>query len=216
MKKIISLFQRNYDGDKLVRNEVVPGAGWVNAGEGVATRKFDGSCCLVHGGKLFKRYEVVMRRPMAPAGVIAWEPERPLPTGFEPATEVDPTTRKQQGWVPVSDSDPADRWHREAWANQNFKTPEGGLVWLADGTYELLGPKVQGNPEREFVEREVGPGRHLLVLHGCHILGDCPRDFAGLRAFLETAGIEGVVWWRDLKDPDCDKVKIKRRDFFKR
>lgn len=26
MKKIISLFQRNYEGDKLVRDEVVPGA----------------------------------------------------------------------------------------------------------------------------------------------------------------------------------------------
>ena len=26
MKKIISLYQRNYDGDRLVRDEVVPGA----------------------------------------------------------------------------------------------------------------------------------------------------------------------------------------------
>ena len=58
MKKIISLFQRNYDGDLLVRDEVVPGAEWVIAGEGVATRKFDGTCCLVRDGKLFKRYEV--------------------------------------------------------------------------------------------------------------------------------------------------------------
>ncbi len=31
MQKIISLFQRNYDGDKLVRDEVVPGAEWVIA-----------------------------------------------------------------------------------------------------------------------------------------------------------------------------------------
>ena len=38
MQKIISLFQRNYDGDRLVRNEVVPGAEWVIAGEGVASR----------------------------------------------------------------------------------------------------------------------------------------------------------------------------------
>jgi hypothetical protein len=39
MQKIISLFQRNYDGDKLVRNEVTPGAEWVINGEGIATRK---------------------------------------------------------------------------------------------------------------------------------------------------------------------------------
>ena len=35
MQKIISLFQRNYDGDRQVRDEVVPGAEWVLAGEGV-------------------------------------------------------------------------------------------------------------------------------------------------------------------------------------
>jgi len=39
MKKIPSLFQRNYDGDRLVRDEVVPGAEWVMAGEGTATRQ---------------------------------------------------------------------------------------------------------------------------------------------------------------------------------
>ena len=36
MKKIISLFKRNYETDKLVRNEVVPGAEWVLQGEGTA------------------------------------------------------------------------------------------------------------------------------------------------------------------------------------
>lgn len=36
MKKTIGLFQRNYDGDRLVRDEIVPGAEWVAAGEGVA------------------------------------------------------------------------------------------------------------------------------------------------------------------------------------
>jgi hypothetical protein len=57
MRKIISLFQRNYDGDHLVRDEVVPGAEWVIAGEGVATRKFDGTCCMIRGGRLYKRYD---------------------------------------------------------------------------------------------------------------------------------------------------------------
>lgn len=42
MKKIISLFQRNYDTDKLVRPEIIPGAEWVIKGEGFATQKLDG------------------------------------------------------------------------------------------------------------------------------------------------------------------------------
>lgn len=58
MKKIISLFQRNYDGDRLIRDEVVPGAEWVLAGEGTPTRKYDGTCVLVEDGVMWKRYEV--------------------------------------------------------------------------------------------------------------------------------------------------------------
>jgi hypothetical protein len=76
---------------------------------------------------------------------------------------------------------------------------------LPEGTYELIGPKVLGNPER--VEA------HTLVPHGAEVLTDVPRDFAGVRAYLESHEIEGVVFWRAQGDPDCDMVKIKRRDF---
>jgi hypothetical protein len=50
MQKIISLFQRNYDTDRLVRDEVTPGAEWVINGEGIATRKWDGTCCKIEKG----------------------------------------------------------------------------------------------------------------------------------------------------------------------
>ena len=36
-----------------------------------------------------------------------------------------------------------------------------------------------------------------------------PRDFDGLRAFLETAGIEGIVWHHG----DGRMAKIKAKDF---
>lgn len=176
MKKIISLFQRNYDGDRQVRDEVVPGAEWVIAGEGRATRKWDGTCCMVHGGKLFKRYEV--------------KPGKTPPPDFIPANEVDENTGKQQGWRPVGDG-PEDAWHREA-----FKGDE------PDGTYELVGPKVQGGIE--------GFDSHELVPHGRHDVC-APRTFAELRAWFMGAGndIEGVVWWHD----DGRMVKIKAKDF---
>src|SRR5436309_823413 len=122
MQKIISLFQRNYETDRLVRDEIVPGAEWVIAGEGVATRKYDGTCCMVRDGKLYKRYEVK-------------QGNKP-PDNFEPANEIDETTGKQQGWVPVSETSPEDKWHREALKN-------GADYPLDhDGTYELLGPKI--------------------------------------------------------------------------
>jgi hypothetical protein len=177
MKKIISLYQRNYDGDRLVRDEVTPGAEWVIAGEGVATRKLDGTCCMIRDGKLWKRYEV--------------KPGATAPPGFEPATDVDEATGKIQGWLRAGDS-PEDRWHREA---MQFE------VTLADGTYELLGPKIQGNPE--------GHVQHILKPHGAEVLTGVPRDFDGLKAYLASANIEGIVWHH----PDGRMVKIKAKDF---
>jgi len=176
MRKIISLFQRNYETDKLVRDEVVPGAEWVLEGEGTATRKFDGTCCMVREGKLYKRYDA--KKGKTP------------PANFEPAQDYDEVTGHMPGWIPVGDG-PEDRWHREAF--------ERGFH--ADGTYELLGPKVQGNPER-FSE-------HRLVLHGSVELPEAPREFERIREFLRYADIEGIVWHH----PDGRMVKIKAKDF---
>jgi len=180
VRKIISLFQRNYEGDRLVRDEVVPGAEWVVAGEGVATRKWDGTCCMVRAGKLFKRYEL--------------KPGKTPPADFEPANDVDEHTGKQQGWRPVGDG-PEDVYHREAFTGTEL-----------DGTYELCGPHVQGNPE--------GFSRHILVPHGKAVLANVPRTFTALRDWfaanvVSKADVEGIVWHH----PDGRMVKIKAKDF---
>lgn len=178
MRKIPTLFLRDETNRSLVRNEVNPDAAWVLAGEGTPTRKWDGSCCLIRDGKLYKRYEVK-------AG-------KTPPPDFEPATDVDPETGKQQGWVPVGDG-PEDRWHRDAF--------EALAPLQGDGTYELIGPKVQGNPERWPV--------HVLLAHGKKVLPDAPRDFDGLKDYLARTDIEGIVWWH----PDGRMAKAKARDF---
>jgi hypothetical protein len=182
VKKIISLFQRNYDGDRKVRDEVVPGAEWVIAGEGVATRKWDGTCCMIRDGKLYKRYDAKRGRT--------------APPNFEPAQDYDEVTGHMPGWIPVTGA-PEDRWHMEAWGSLTSRE-------LEDGTYELIGPKVQGNPE--------GATRHELIRHGVHNLLDAPRDYEGLRDYLSDKPIEGIVWHH----PDGRMVKIKRRDFHAR
>ena len=184
MKKIISLFQRNYETDKLVRDEIVPGAEWVAQGEGVATRKYDGTCCLIRDGKLYKRYDAKQGKTPPP--------------NFEPAQDYDPVTGHMPGWIPVGDG-PEDRWHREAFDNltcyQLFEPKD-------NGTYELVGPKVNGNPE--------GFEKHQLVPHGYCQYPAAPRSFAGLKEFFEVNNfIEGLVWHH----PDGRMVKIKAKDF---
>jgi len=183
MKKIPSVFKRDYVGTRLVFDEVVPGCEWVLAGEGAATRKFDGTACMVSGGRLFKRYD-------------AKNGKQP-PVGFVPAQDPDEKTGHWPGWVPCDRHNPADRYHFEAWDNFE-EIPE-------DGTYELCGPKIQGNPE--------GCESHNLVPHGFELISEEPgldlRSFEGLKRYLGSAGIEGIVFHH----PDGRMAKIKARDF---
>jgi hypothetical protein len=181
MKKIPSLFMRDYDGNRQVYDEVVLGCEWVQRGEGVATEKIDGTACLIQDGVLYKRYDRKQGKP-APDGWIAAEPEPNEHTGHWP------------GWVPVGKGN-EDRWHREAFENLAH-IPKAG-----DGTYELIGPKVQGNPYH--LEN------HHLIPHGSHVLGSAPRTFNALRQYLTEFKFEGIVWHH----PDGRMCKIKRRDF---
>lgn len=179
MKKIVSLFQRNYDGDRLLRDEVVPGAEWVLAGEGVATLKVDGTCCMVRDGQLYKRYDA--------------KKGRTPPVGWEPCEEhPNEHTGHWPGWLLVGD-EPDSKYHREAWQERRATPP--------DGTYELIGPKVQSNPYAlEF---------HILVPHGLPIVPEPPRSFDGLKEWLEMFYVEGIVWHHQ----DGRMCKVKRSDF---
>jgi hypothetical protein len=184
VKKIPTIFVRDWEGTlgppaRFVTTEPHPDCAWVFAGEGVATRKYDGSACLIVGGRFYKRHEV--------------RPGKVEPEGFV-EVEYDEETGKQIGWVPVGDG-PEDRWHHEALATN----PE--LVSL-DGTYELVGPKVQGNPE--------GFEQHALVRHSDaeQLLGVL-LTYDGVREFLEGTNVEGIVW----DHPDGRMAKIKGKDF---
>ncbi len=177
MRKIPTIFERDWDGDRSrVVNVQNSSCGWVFDGLGTATQKLDGTSCLVRDGKLYKRREI--------------KSGQPAPADFEVA-DVDLETGKTVGWVPVGDG-AEDRWHREAWK----------ISWYEDGTYELLGPKVQGNPERKAF--------HALWRHDeAPFFNDAPRTFDSLKEWLADKDIEGLVWHH----PDGRMAKIKKRDF---
>lgn len=188
MKKIPTLYERDPDTRRrYVRPVVHPDCQWVIDGEGIATYKWDGTAVLIDD-----HYQPWKRREVK-AG-------KPIPEGFREETH-DLTTNKRTGWVPLDPDDKSNRWHLEALADH--LTPAGS-VELAPGTYELVGPKVQGNPH--------GIAAHELIRHGEQQMGEVPTGFDALRDWLHDIadpGFEGIVWHH----PDGRMAKIKAKDF---
>lgn len=180
MNKIPTLFDRDWDGD---RSRVLPyvsaGCDWVLAGEGVATRKYDGTCIMFDGHDWWARREV--------------KPGKLTPDNFV-SVSYDEETGKTVGWEPV-DQSPFVKFFQEA-LNQQPPTD-----W-EPGTYELVGPKIQKNPE--------GYETHQLIGHaGAEQVVNSDRSFRGIRLLLNGLSWEGIVYHH----PDGRMAKIKKRDF---
>lgn len=186
MKKIPTIFKRDMPNNPgIVLPELVVDDLWL--AEAIPTRKYDGSCCLVTATIFYRRREL-KRYAKKPEGWIL--------------ADTDDGTEKMVGWVPVSISDPADRWHRDAFSQLLVDAQNAGMAWPAGGTYELLGPKVQGNREAF--------AKHTLLPHAeAEILRDVPLEFDALKSWLAPRDIEGVVWHH----PDGGMAKVKKRDF---
>lgn len=184
MKKIPTLFKRDFtQNNHPITPEYNDDVAWVLRGEGIATRKYDGMCALVRDHKLYKRHEVK-------EGKIA-------PPDFEQVA-FDKETGKAYGWVQVGWG-AEDKWFLEAIRNHGANPDK---VELTDGTYELLGPKVQSNPEHA--------AEHYLQPHWlAESYSDTPTEFEALKKWLEDKDIEGIVWHH----PDGHMVKIKKKDY---
>jgi hypothetical protein len=186
VKKIPTLFVRDFEHDngRYVTEEVTPGCEWVLSGQGVPTRKYDGTCVrLDSSGAWWARREV--------------KPGKSAPSGYV-AEEHDNTTGKTVGWEPIAQA-PFAKFHTEAVANLD-RPP-------LPGTYELVGPKVNGNPEQVDGHRLI---RHddaeRLYLQLALTFDSIREDVLALAA---DEGCEGIVWHH----PDGRMAKIKARDF---
>ena len=183
MKKIPTLFERVYDGHKIV--DVLPNItkGCEDAFlYGKATVKFDGSCCAIISGEFYKRYDAKNGKPI-PEGAIKCQ------------EEADPITGHLPCWVKCDKDNPSDKWFWKAYDNTEELT-----VDISDGTYEAIGKHFQGNPynyENDY-----------LIKHG-ESEEEVVRTFEGVKEFLTNNILEGIVFWYN-NEPVC---KIKRTDF---
>ncbi len=191
MKKIPTLFKRDEETHRVI-NEVNPVCQWVLDGEGTPTRKWDGTCCKIEDGILYKRREV--------------KKDKREPSGFI-LVEEDQNTGKKVGWIKVDFDDPENKYHKKAWLLVQENHNSGTIP--KNGTYELLGSKIQGNPEHMEI--------YVLLEHGQHEEsriydnineGEHP-DFDWLELKLDDLDIEGVVWHHS----DGRMAKIKGKDY---
>lgn len=182
MKKISTLFKKDPNDLRRVINEINPENNWVFTDQGVkATRKYDGTACAIIDGWLYKRYDV--------------KKGKSVPEFAIPCQEPDHITGHWPHWILCKYDDPADKFHMQAAIGTD----------LPDGTYELCGPKVQGNPEKF--------SHHILVPHGEDVLPLLEPisnyDFEKFKAFLQVRDIEGIVFHH----PDGRMCKLRKSDF---
>lgn len=198
MKKIPTLFEREFLDHKTVNilNKVAPGMEWVLSGEGVATVKFDGSCCAVIGGELYKRYDAKKGRKV-PEGAIKCQ------------EEADPITGHLPCWLKCDRKNPNDKWFWSAFDNYSLECSRNHLDTcelsnsndaISDGTYEAVG--------KHFRNNSYNMDSDILIPHGKQEI-EVERSFDGIKRYLSENCIEGIVFWKD-GEPKC---KIKRSDF---
>lgn len=167
MKKITTLFKKDPTNLGRVINEINPENEWALTAK--ATRKYDGTSCAIINGELYKRYDARLNKEgqykkAVPEGAISCQ-EADIPSGHHPH------------WIKCERNNPANKYHFMAFDLLENKK---------DGTYELCGEKVQGNPE--------GIEGHILVPHGEMELSLPDRSFEGIKAYLEQENIEGIVF----------------------
>ena len=100
------------------------------------TKKFDGTCCLIRDGMLYKRYDA--------------QNGKTPPLGFEPCQEPDVKTGHWPGWILVNKNLKENSIYFESPLPEN------------DGTYELCGPKVNNNPENFAVHTYIRHGNETI------------------------------------------------------
>lgn len=187
VKKMPALFVIDREAH-LATTELNEKATWIFDEPSRATLKKDGtSVTVTEDGKIYARRSVKKGKKAPPGFILA---------------EVDPYTGHSFGLEPVEQS---------GFAKMFTEAADGQK--LEPGTYELCGPKINGNPESLTAPR--------LMSHGSEEATEIPdmrtmpkeqafETLKGIFADYKSRGIEGVVWWGE----NGKRTKLRVYDFF--
>jgi hypothetical protein len=164
--------------------------------------KIDGTSCMLKDGKPYCRYDAKLFRKKHGKVIktlTVEEIKETLPEGAIPCQEPDEKSGHYPHWIPVSETNPEQKHIWEGFSN---------LTFIVDGTYECIGPKIQGNPHNEE--------KHIWVYHQAkelvYYIGDeYQKDtpYETFKTLFENFPWEGLVIYNG-NDP---VAKIRRSDF---
>lgn len=184
MQKIPTLFVRDPEDMSQLTQEVHPDCQWVLDGEGIATRKYDGTCVFKDMvGRWWSRREVKF--------------DADPPNGFW-SVEADANTGKVVGYEPIEQSS-FYKFFVEAFDRMQYYKP--------GATFELCGPKINSNPENFETHTLVPHHEAEIIEMPADISYDSLREL--MLSLKEEHGYEGVVW----RHPDGRMAKLKAKDF---
>lgn len=196
MKKIPTLFKREFENHKVVK--ILPEFTNEKCREalikGAPTIKIDGSCCAIIDGQFYKRYDAKKGKPISENAIKCQD-------------EADPVTGHLPCWVPVDETNPADKWFMAAYKNACVDSDD----YMPDGTYEAIGPHFQGNPYNWEYDSLIPHGKRIAEDFHTILFSECSNEYllAFIENYLTYHEIEGIVFWLN-NEPVC---KIKRTDF---
>lgn len=162
--------------------------------------KIDGTSCLIHEGNPYCRYDVKLFKRKNGKIIHTLTPEElisKLPPGAIACQEPDPKSGHWPHWIPVLETNPEHKYIFEGFSSLENKI---------DGTYECIGPKIQGNPHNE--------DSHIWIHHQAKELifeveGFKESPFETFKNLFETFPWEGLVAYNE-NEPIA---KIRRSDF---
>ena len=185
MKKIKTIFKRNWDGDRTVTSELDVDFDFSTA---IATEKLDG---------------MNVRLTVRNGSIVRLEKRR-NPDKLQKAKGI-----IEPWYVDTDDYSPEDKYLREAAGNTDLSGIEDG-EWSG----EAVGPNIQGNPLNLNNHRIVifSCGK-APILEGVPIEYEALKAWlpSAKSKYGNDCGIEGIVW----HGKNGDMVKIKTKDFFK-
>jgi len=180
MDKIPTIFERDWDGNRGVIDQVVAD---VSGARVMATEKLDGT-----NVRLTIRNRTVVRAE-----------KRRNPSKIE----------KQKGvinpwYVDATDGDPQDKWIYDGIKNTDLAAIDDG-----EYSGELVGPNIQGNPLNLETNRIVLFKFGIMVFDSVPKQYDELKEWLKNAKSLygNDCGIEGIVWWMDGKP--IGKIKLK-------